>query len=128
MNPSVYQIVAKVSLEEIKALNADMEDRGVLLVPVEYDEHGNILDGHREGVIAITGGIAMTLTAKGRARIKPSNFAFPSKRAYPINTIARARNALARVAQHGTPSQQRTVQRAVARRWPSIDVTKAGKR
>ncbi|MEX3690642.1 hypothetical protein AB3X91_16035 [Paraburkholderia sp. BR14263] len=65
----------------------------------------------------------MTLTAKGRARIKPANFALPGRR-YPINTIARARNALARVAQHGTRAEQVKVHSAVHRKWPSIDVTK----
>ncbi|MGF6981405.1 hypothetical protein QFZ99_000881 [Paraburkholderia atlantica] len=69
----------------------------------------------------------MTLTARGRARIKPANFALPGRR-YPINTLRRARNALARVAQHGTRAEQIKVQRAVHRRWPSIDVTKTGKR
>ncbi|WP_233866726.1 hypothetical protein [Paraburkholderia adhaesiva] len=69
----------------------------------------------------------MTLTAKGRARIKPSNFALPGRR-YPINTTARARNALARVAQFGTRAEQVKVQNAVHRRWPSIDVTKTGRR
>ncbi|WP_429467599.1 hypothetical protein [Paraburkholderia sp. WSM4175] len=69
----------------------------------------------------------MTLTARGRARIKPSNFALPGRR-YPINTTARARNAVARVAQYGTRAEQAKVQRAVHRRWPSIDVTKTNKR
>jgi uncharacterized protein DUF6582 len=65
-----------------------------------------------------------TLTAKGRRRIKSSNFAIPSKRKYPIHTIRHARNALARVAQHGTPAQKAKVRRAVKRKWPSIKVSK----
>jgi hypothetical protein len=65
----------------------------------------------------------MALTAKGRRRIKPSNFALPGRR-YPINTPRRARSALSRVAQHGTRSERLTVQRKVARRYPGIDVTK----
>jgi len=64
-----------------------------------------------------------SLTARGRARMKPSQFALPGRR-YPINTAARARNALARVAQHGTKAERLKVQRAVARRYKSIDVTK----
>lgn len=60
------------------------------------------------------------LTAKGRRRIKTSNFAIPSKRKYPIHTIAHARNALARVAQHGSPAQKAQVRRAVKRKYPSI--------
>jgi len=64
-----------------------------------------------------------TLTAAGRKRIKASSFALPGRR-YPINTLKRARNALTRVAQHGTKAERLKVQRAVARKWKSIDVTK----
>lgn len=64
-----------------------------------------------------------TLTAAGRRRIKPSNFALSGRR-YPINTPRRARNALSRIAQHGTRAERLTVQRKVARRYPGIDVTK----
>lgn len=61
------------------------------------------------------------ITAAGRRRIKPSNFALPGRR-YPINTMKRARNALARVAQHGTRSEITRVRRAVHRKWPSIEI------
>lgn len=61
----------------------------------------------------------MALTAKGRKRIKPSNFALPGKR-YPINTLARARNALSRVGQHGSPSEKAAVKRAVKRKYPAL--------
>lgn len=39
---------------------------------------------------------------------------------YPINTVARARNALARAAQPQTRGTYRTVERKVNRRWPQI--------
>jgi dihydrodipicolinate synthase/N-acetylneuraminate lyase len=39
---------------------------------------------------------------------------------YPINTLPRARNALARVAQHGTPAEVRMVHAAVRRKWPAL--------
>lgn len=39
---------------------------------------------------------------------------------YPINTAARARNALARSAQPQTRGTYRYVERAVNRRWPQI--------
>jgi hypothetical protein len=39
---------------------------------------------------------------------------------YPINTPKRARNALSRVAQNGTPAQQKTVKSAVEKRYPGI--------
>lgn len=60
------------------------------------------------------------LTAKARRRLPKTAFAQPSKRAYPIQDKAHARNALARVAQHGTPSEQATVRKAVERKYPSL--------
>lgn len=57
--------------------------------------------------------------------LKPSDFALGAGR-YPINTPGRARNALARVAQNGTPAQQATVRAKVARKYPGIAV--AGKK
>jgi len=49
-----------------------------------------------------------------------TQFAIPGDRAYPIHDEAHARNALARVAQHGTPEEKRRVRAAVARRYPNI--------
>lgn len=64
-----------------------------------------------------------TLTAKGRERMAASSFALGNKR-YPIHDIKHARNALARVAQHGTPSEKKRVHAAVCRRYPSIESCK----
>lgn len=61
------------------------------------------------------------LTAERRKRLPDSAFAIPERRAYPIHDIEHARNALARVAQHGTPEEKRRVRAAVKRRYPSID-------
>ena len=52
------------------------------------------------------------LTSKGRKRIKTKNFALSGRR-YPIHDIKHARNALARVSQHGTAAQKKTVRAAV---------------
>lgn len=60
------------------------------------------------------------LTSKARKRLPRSKFALPKKRKYPLDTKKRARNALARVSQHGTPAQKRTVRAAVRRKYPSI--------
>lgn len=60
------------------------------------------------------------LTSRGRRRIKRSNFALPKERKYPIQDIAHARNALARVAQYGSKSEQRRVRAAVGRKYPSL--------
>ena len=64
------------------------------------------------------------LTAKGRKRIASSNFAIPSKRAYPIHTRSHAANALARVSQHGTPAQKKQVRSAVCRKYPTMPTCK----
>ena len=42
---SPYQLLPPLSSEEYAALRSDIQNRGVL-VPVEYDEAGNVLDGH----------------------------------------------------------------------------------
>ena len=60
-----------------------------------------------------------TLTAKKRNALPKSSFALSGGR-YPIHDAAHARNALARVAQHGTPREQAIVRAAVKRRYPDI--------
>jgi hypothetical protein len=60
------------------------------------------------------------LTTEGRKRIADENFALPKERKYPIHDISHARNALARVAQHGTAEEQAKVKSAVYRKYPSL--------
>lgn len=64
------------------------------------------------------------LTYKQRKKLPKDEFVFPKKRAYPIDTIGRARNALARVAQNGSPSEIAKVKSAVHKKYPSIDQKK----
>jgi hypothetical protein len=64
------------------------------------------------------------LTYRARKRLSAKKFAIPSKRAYPINDASHARNALARVAQHGSAHEKAQVRAAVKRRYPSIKVGK----
>lgn len=59
------------------------------------------------------------LTAKARKNISTKNFALPGRR-YPIHDMSHARNALSRVAQHGTPAEKATVRRKVHAKYPSI--------
>ena len=76
------------------------------------------------------------LTAARRKRLARSSFALPPNRdtpkgvkgRYPIDTLGRARNALTRVAQHGSPAEKTAVRRAVHRKWPSIEVSGLRKR
>jgi hypothetical protein len=57
---------------------------------------------------------------KNRKKLEQKAFALPGKRKYPIPDKAHARNALARVAQHGTHAEQKKVRAAVHKRFPSI--------
>ena len=65
------------------------------------------------------------LTAAQRNALPRSDFAQPSKRKYPINDRSHARNALARVSQHGTAAEKRKIRRKVAERYPSIHQTRS---
>lgn len=68
---------------------------------MKMDKGGNVLD------------------AEARKHIAPHNFALPGGR-YPIHDAAHARNALARVAQHGSPEEQATVKRKVHAKYPDM--------
>jgi hypothetical protein len=59
------------------------------------------------------------LTAKARKAIPTKDFALGKGR-YPIEDASHARNALARVAQHGTPAQKATVRAKVHEKYPGI--------
>jgi hypothetical protein len=62
---------------------------------------------------------AAELTTQGRKQISEGNFALPGRR-YPIHDESHARNALARVTQHGTPEEQAKVRAAVKKKYPGI--------
>jgi len=55
-----------------------------------------------------------------RKKLKKSSFALPEEEKYPIPDIDHARNALARVAQHGTPAEKKKVRAAVEKKYPSL--------
>jgi hypothetical protein len=71
--------------------------------------------------------MATNLTSKDRKKLSKKSFALPGKRKYPIPDKAHARNALARVAQHGTSAEKKTVRQAVKKRFPSIGKKKTKK-
>lgn len=69
------------------------------------------------------------LTAKQRQSLPRSDFAMPGKGrgpkgagagSYPIPDKSHARNALARVAQHGSSEEKAKVRAAVHRKFPGI--------
>jgi hypothetical protein len=57
---------------------------------------------------------------KNRKNLKKSSFALPEEEKYPIPDIEHARNALARVAQHGTAAEKKKVRAAVEKKYPSL--------
>lgn len=59
------------------------------------------------------------LTTARRNALPDSEFAGPD-RSYPIEDANHARNALARVSQHGTPTEKKEVRAAVHRKFPGI--------
>jgi len=63
----------------------------------------------------------MKLTTAARNALPSSAFVFPAQRAYPIHDENHARDALARVAQNGSPSEKAKVRAAVKKRYPGID-------
>lgn len=60
------------------------------------------------------------LTSKERKALPSSDFVEKGARKYPIEDVSHARNALARVSQHGSSSEKRRVREAVHRRYPRI--------
>ena len=68
------------------------------------------------------------MRAAKRKRLPSSSFAYPKTRRYPIDTKARARNALARAAQSGTRGSYTHVAKAVRKKWgdaiPTVGPTK----
>lgn len=67
------------------------------------------------------------LTAAKRKNLKASSFAVPkgkgskpAENSYPVNDLAHAKNAMARVAANGTPQEKKMVIAAVARKFPAL--------
>ena len=59
------------------------------------------------------------LSAAARNKISGSDFALAGRR-YPIEDKSHARNALARVSQHGTSKEKSMVRAAVHKKYPGI--------
>lgn len=75
------------------------------------------------------------LSTARRNKLPPASFALPGKGegpkgkgsgSYPIPDASHARNALARVAQHGSPTEQAAVRAKVKAKYPGIKQGKKG--
>ncbi len=62
----------------------------------------------------------MKLTTSARNELPSNAFVFPHTRKYPIHDLNHAKNALARVAQNGSPAEVEAVHAAVYHRYPEI--------
>lgn len=71
------------------------------------------------------------ISYSARESLPKSEFALPAKKTtanpagkggYPIDTPNRARNALARAAQHASPAEQATIRRKVRAKYPGMKV------
>lgn len=74
--------------------------------------------------MSLMGGKLTQVNGRRMAGGKPipdSDFALPGEQ-YPVDTVKRARNALSRVAQNGTPDEQAKVRAVVKRKWKSVQV------
>lgn len=89
----------------------DLEALLSLLCGPEDDERDPVRPGMMEA----------PLNARRRNALPVSAFALPGRR-YPIDTAARARAALSRVEQFGSPEEKRRVRAAVKRRYPDMNV------
>ena len=67
------------------------------------------------------------LTTATRNALPGGDFALPGRR-YPIEDASHARNAKARVSQHGTPAEKAKVNAAVSRKFPDIGKSAGGNR
>lgn len=76
------------------------------------------------------------LTADKRRSLKRSDFALPGKSSstpgakgsYPIDTPGRAQNALGKAKRFASPSEQATVKKNVAKKYPGMKVSGAKKK
>jgi hypothetical protein len=73
----------------------------------------------------VDGGDLVKISADARNALPDSAFALPDRR-YPIDTKARAKNALARVAQFGTAAEQKKVSAAVKAKYPDLGAGDTG--
>jgi hypothetical protein len=64
----------------------------------------------------------MAISAAKRKRLPSSSFGLPGQKKYPVDTPARARNALARAAQNASPSEQAQIKSKVKKKYPGIKV------
>lgn len=103
----------------------NMKAKGGAVEKHENETSHEYEDGSKDSEVCEMSEGGHVLSAEARKHIKPSNFALSGGR-YPIHDIAHARNALARAAQHASPSEQATIRAKVHAKYPSIGKAHGG--
>lgn len=62
------------------------------------------------------------ITAAKRHSLPKSDFVFPEREGYPVDTPNRARNALARGAQNASSAELAKIRAKVHRKYPNISI------
>jgi hypothetical protein len=60
------------------------------------------------------------LTTKARKNLRVADFALPGKKAYPIEDLNHARDALSRVSEYGDDEEKAQVRAKVKKKFPTI--------
>ncbi len=115
-------LIRHVSIEAIAQTLEEDADGNAIVKGIDITGLGLVkTPGIPEASIALSEALEeRKLSYKARKELPDSAFVFPNERKYPIHDIAHARNALARVAQHGTPEEQEKVKAAVYKKYPQL--------
>jgi hypothetical protein len=123
--------VNKQAAKTYKGLRADPNNKVLTdmeLKTIANDEYGVKKSMFKSVENSMFKGV---LSTEDREDLKEKQFALPKKAEdkeekaesgnYPIPDLSHARNALAMVAQHGTPAEQAQVRAAVHKKYPELD-------
>lgn len=128
--------IANEILDLVDSLEHSQEDPSTALANIRQlaDEliemHGGVMDDDEErrqteyGYDRLAGGAInptreSKLTTAQRNSLPKGSFALPGRR-YPVDTKARARNALSRVSQNGSSAEKAKVRAKVHRKFPDV--------
>lgn len=122
--------------EVLSAWKSEMRKRNITITEAEARRIGRLREQLDEAVASgansrvavlrqVLAVAESTLSSESRKKLPKSAFAIPPDR-YPIHDESHARNALSRVAQHGTPDEKAKVRAAVHRRYPNIGKAEEG--
>lgn len=121
MEDSRYQVMPDLTEDEYKALKADIAARGVQ-VPIEFDEDGNVLDGHHRLRACAELGITEypTITREGMTEDEKVMHAVTLNTARRHMTREQKRQAILRMLERCPNLSDREIARAVGSTHPTV--------